>query len=59
MPILVIMVGNSVVDAFARSLFLSGPLLLCLLVCSRQRVRRFAGYRVRPELKQPVIAGRE
>jgi hypothetical protein len=51
LPILVIMVRNSVVDAFARSLFLSGPLLLCLIVCSRERMRRFAGYRVRPELK--------
>ncbi|MFL5829859.1 MAG: hypothetical protein ACJ76X_08095, partial [Solirubrobacteraceae bacterium] len=54
LPVLVIMVRNSVVDAFARSLFLSGPLLLCLIVCSRQRVRRFAGYRVRPEVKTPT-----
>jgi hypothetical protein len=54
LPILVIMVRNSVVDAFARSLFLSGPLLLCLIVCSRERMRRWAGYRVRPEIKQPA-----
>jgi hypothetical protein len=54
MPVLVIMVRNSVVDAFARSLFLSGPLLLCLIVCSRERMRRFAGYRVRSEFKAPV-----
>jgi hypothetical protein len=55
LPILVIMVRNSVVDAFARSLFLTGPLLLCLIVCSRQRVRRFAGYRAPPEAKAPVV----
>lgn len=54
LPILVIMARNSVVDAFARSLFLTGPLLLCLIVCSRQRMRRFAGYRVRPELKRSL-----
>jgi hypothetical protein len=54
LPVLVIMVRNSVVDAFARSLFLSGPLLLCLIVCSRERIRRFAGYRIRPALKQAI-----
>jgi hypothetical protein len=54
LPILVIMVRNGVVDAFARSLFLSGPLLLCLIVCSRERMRRFAGYRMRPEFKRPA-----
>ena len=56
LPVLVIMVRNSVVDAFARSLFLSGPLLLCLIVCSRQKMRRMAGYRVRPEFKPPPVA---
>ena len=55
LPVLVIMVRNSVVDAFARSLFLSGPLLLCLVVGSRERMRKFAGYRLRPELKGPRI----
>ncbi len=57
LPVLVIMVRNSVVDSFARSLFLSGPLLLCLIVCSRERMRRWAGYRLRserPELRPPV-----
>lgn len=54
LPVLVIMVRNSVVDAFARSLFLTGPLLLCLIVGSRERMRRVAGYRVRPEFKHPV-----
>ena len=48
LPILVIMVRNSVTDAIARALFLVGPLLLCLIVCSRPRMRRLAGYRVRP-----------
>lgn len=52
LPLIVIMVRNSAVDAIARSLFLSGPLLLCLIVCSRPRLRRFAGWRVRPELAQ-------
>jgi hypothetical protein len=54
LPVLVIMVRNSVVDAFARSLFLSGPLLLCLIVCSRQKVRRLAGYRLHPRVKTPL-----
>jgi hypothetical protein len=51
LPILVIMVRNSAVDALARSLFLSGPLLLCLLVCSRPRMRRLAGWRMLPALR--------
>lgn len=54
-PIFVIMVRNSVVDAFARSLFLAGPMLLCLIVCSREKLRRWAGFRVRPELKLPAV----
>ncbi len=54
LPMLVVMVRNSVTDAIARSLFLVGPLLLCLVVCSRPRMRRFAGYRVKPQLKEPL-----
>ena len=50
LPILVIMIRNSAVDAIARSLFLSGPLFLCLIVCSRPRMRRLAGWRVLPSL---------
>ena len=51
LPMLVILVRNSITDAIARSLFMVGPLVLCLIVCSRPRMRRFAGYRVPPELK--------
>jgi hypothetical protein len=51
LPMLVILIRNSVTDAIARSLFMVGPLLLCLIVCSRPRMRRFAGYRAKPELK--------
>lgn len=35
LPLLVIMVRNGVVDTVARGLFLIGPILWCLLVCSR------------------------
>jgi hypothetical protein len=48
LPMLVILVRNSVTDTIARSLFLVGPLLWCLLVCSRPKMRRFAGWRVKP-----------
>jgi hypothetical protein len=50
---LVILIRNSITDAIARSLFMVGPLLLCLIVCSRPRMRRLAGYRVHPLLKSP------
>jgi hypothetical protein len=55
LPVIVIAVRNSVVDAFARDLFLSGPLLLCLITCSRPRMRRLAGWRIKPQLKQPAL----
>jgi oligosaccharide repeat unit polymerase len=51
LPVLVIVIRNSVLDAVARGLYLTGPLVLCMIVCARPRMRRFAGYRVRPELK--------
>jgi hypothetical protein len=53
LPMLVILVRNSITDAIARSLFMVGPLLLCLIVCSRPQMRRLAGYRVHPLLKSP------
>lgn len=60
LPMLVILVRNSVVDAIARALFLVGPLLLCLIVCSRPPMRRLAGWRVKPtnirELQAPASA---
>jgi hypothetical protein len=46
LPMLVILVRNSITDAIARSLFMVGPLLLCLIVCSRPQMRRLAGWRV-------------
>jgi hypothetical protein len=52
LPLLVIMIRNSIVDAIARGLFLAGPLLLGLIVCSRPRMRRFAGWRVKPKEMQ-------
>jgi hypothetical protein len=54
LPMLVIMVRNSITDGIARSLFMVGPLIWCLIVCSRPRMRKLAGWRVRPELKDPV-----
>jgi hypothetical protein len=49
LPMLVILVRNSVTDAIARSLFIVGPLLLCLFVCSRPAKRRMAGFRLQPK----------
>jgi hypothetical protein len=49
LPVLVVMIRNGEIDALGRSLFQVGPLILCLLVCSRPAMRRFAGFRVRPK----------
>ena len=46
LPMLVIMIRNNVTDAVGRSLYQIGPLILCLIVCSRPRVRRVAGHAV-------------
>jgi hypothetical protein len=45
-PMLVVLVRNSVTDVFARSIFMTFPLIICMLVCSKppkgflQRLRR-------------------
>jgi hypothetical protein len=48
LPMLVVMIRNNLTDAVGRSLYQVFPLILCLIVCSRQPVRRFAGFRTRP-----------
>jgi hypothetical protein len=44
LPLLVIMSRDSVPFIIARSVFLALPLLVCLVVCSRPRRRRFSPY---------------
>lgn len=53
LPMLIILIRNSFTDAVARSLFEVGPLILCLIVCSRPPMRRLAGYRLRPAVPEP------
>jgi hypothetical protein len=48
LPMLVVMIRNNLTDAVGRSLYQVFPLVLCLMVCSRKPVRRFAGFRTRP-----------
>lgn len=45
LPLLIIMTRNNIPDITARSLQLAVPLILCMIVCSRPRTRRVAGYR--------------
>jgi hypothetical protein len=52
LPMLVVMIRNNLTDSVGRSLYQIFPLVLCLIVCSREPVRRFAGFRARPRASQ-------
>jgi hypothetical protein len=59
MPMIVILVRNSLTDVFARSIFMTFPVILCLIVCSRppRRFLRLPGrLRRGTDVAQPAVA---